>query len=104
VAILLWREPWAGAWSAGGVLCASTSAALIGLWRRAPGSRRDFVRRRAKGSLMSGLGQAFVAISIAGAAGLGAHGLPWLALIPAILGAAVLGVLQKPTPSYANAA
>lgn len=103
VAILLWREPWAGAWTAAGVLCASTSAALIGLWRRAPGSRRDFVRRRAKGSLMSGLGQAFVAISVAGAAGLGAHGLPWLAVIPAILGATVLGVLHKPTPSFANA-
>ena len=103
VAILLWREPWAGAWTTAGVLCAATSAALIGLWRRTPGSRRDFVRRRAKGSLTSGLGQSFVAISIAGAAGLGAHGLPWLALIPAILGASVLGVLHKPTPSYANA-
>jgi uncharacterized membrane protein YeaQ/YmgE (transglycosylase-associated protein family) len=52
---------------------------------------------------MSGLGQSFVAISIAGAAGLGAHGLPWLALIPAIMGACVLGVLYKSTPGYANA-
>lgn len=104
VAILIWRDPWAGSWTAAGVACASTSAALIGLWRRTPGSRRDFVRRRAKGSLMSGLGQAFVALGITAAAGLGAFGWPWLAVIPAILAAAVLGVLYKPTPSIANAA
>jgi ABC-2 type transport system permease protein len=103
VAILLWRDAWAGGWTAAGVLCASFSAALIGLWRRVPGSRRDFVRRRAKGSLMSGLGQAVVALSIAGTAGLGAFGLPWLAVIPAILAAAILGVLYKPTPVIANA-
>jgi hypothetical protein len=52
---------------------------------------------------MSGLGQAVVALSIAGTAGLGAFGLPWLALIPAILAAAILGVLYKPTPVIANA-
>jgi ABC-2 type transport system permease protein len=103
VAILLWRDTWAGGWTAAGVLCASSSAALIGLWRRVPGSRRDFVRRRAKGSLMSGMGQAVVALGIAGTAGLGAFGLPWLAVIPAILAAAILGVLYKPTPSIANA-
>lgn len=103
VAILIFRDAWAGTWTAAGVVCASTSAALIGLWRRTPGSRRDFVRRRSKGSLMSGLGQAFVALGITSAAGLGAFGWPWLAVIPAILAAAVLGVLYKPTPSIANA-
>lgn len=104
IAILFWRDPWAGGWTTAGVLCATVSAALIGLWRRNPGSRRDFVRRRAKGSLMSTLGQAFVALSISGAAAFGAYGLPWLSVIPAIFGAAVLGVLYKPTPQFANAA
>ena len=104
IAILFWRDPWAGGWTTAGVLCATVSAALIGLWRRNPGARRDFVRRRAKGSLMSTLGQAFVALSISGAAAFGAYGLPWLSVIPAIFGAAVLGVLYKPTPQFANAA
>ena len=52
---------------------------------------------------MSSLGQAFVALSITATAGLGAFGWPWLAVIPAILSAAVLGVLYKPTPGISNA-
>jgi len=32
-----------------------------------------------------------------------AHGYPWLAIIPAIIAAALLGALYKPTPSFALA-
>lgn len=99
VAILLVRDAWAGMWTLGGVIAAAISAALIGLWRRAPGSRREFVRRRAKGTLMAGLGQSLVALGITAAAGLGAYGLPWMAILPAIVAAAMLGALYKPTPS-----
>ena len=100
---LLARDLWAGAWATAGVVSASFAAALIGLWRRNPGSRRDFVRRRAKASVLVGLGQAIVTLGITGAVGLGAYGLPWLAIIPAILAAALLGALYKPTPSFAVA-
>src|SRR5690606_21391438 len=51
LAALLAREAYAGVWALGGVAAASTSSSLIGLWRRTPGSRRDFVRRRQGGSL-----------------------------------------------------
>jgi len=100
---LLARDLWAGAWATAGVVSASFAAALIGLWRRNPGSRRDFVRRRAKASVLVGLGQAIVTLGITGAVGLGAYGLPWLAIIPAILAAALLGALYKPTPVFAVA-
>ncbi len=101
---LLVRSPWAGAWALAGVIAASTSSALIGLWRRNPGSRRDFVRRRQGGSVLTALGQTFVALGCSATAGLGAYGLPWLALIPAIIAAAILGVLHKPPPPLPAAA
>jgi ABC-2 type transport system permease protein len=104
VAILLVRDAWAGLWTAGGVIASAISAALIGLWRRAPGTRREFVRRRAKGTLMAGLGQALVAMGITATAGLGAYGLPWIAILPAIIAAAMLGALYKPAPSAVSAA
>jgi ABC-2 type transport system permease protein len=103
IVALLVRDIWAGAWAAAGVICAAFAAALIGLWRRNPGSRRDFVRRRAKASTLVGLGQAIVTLGITGAVGLGAYGLPWLAIIPGILAAALLGALYKPTPAFAAA-
>lgn len=103
VAVLIVRDAWAGVWTLGGVLAAAVSAALIGLWRRAPGSRREFVRRRSKGTLMAGLGQALVAMGITATAGLGAYGLPWLAILPAIIAAAMLGALYKPSPSIVSA-
>jgi len=98
LAALLWRDVAAGLWATGGVLAASTASALIGLWRRVPGSRREFVRRRAKGSVIASLGQAFVAFGISGAAALGAYGLPLIALIPTLIAGVILGVLYKPTP------
>ena len=99
--VLIVRDAWAGAWATGGVICAAFSAALIGLWRRNPGARRDFVRRRAKASVLVGMGQAIVTLGITGTVGLGAYGYPWLAILPAILAAALLGALYKPTPSFA---
>ena len=95
---LAWRDPVSGLWALLGVCTASTASAHIGLWRRVPGSRRDFVKRRQKGSVIAGLGQAFVAFGISGSVALGAYNLPWLAFIPAIIAAAVLGVLYKPAP------
>lgn len=99
---LIVREPWAGAWTAGGVLAGATFAALIGLWRRNPGSRRDFVRRRQGGSTLTALGKGVTGIALAATAAAGAYGYPWLALIPAILALAVLGALYKPTPKFAE--
>ena len=98
---LLVRDMAAGLWGAGGIIAASASSSLIGLWRRMPGSRRDFVRRRQRGSVLTGLGQAFVAIGLAGTAWLGAVGLPWIALIPGIIVLAILGALYRPTPAFA---
>lgn len=103
VGALLVRDTPAGLWALGGVAAASASSALIGLWRRMPGSRRDFVRRRQRGSVLTGLGQAFVAIGLAATAGVGAYGLPWLSLIPAIIVLAILGALYRPAPTIAAA-
>ena len=99
LAALLWRDPVSGLWALLGVCAASTASAHIGLWRRVPGSRRDFVKRRQKGSMIAGLGQAFVAFGISSAVALGAYNLPWLALVPALIAAVFLGVLYKPTPA-----
>lgn len=85
----------AGAWTLGGCIAASTAAALIGVWRRTPASRREFLRRRGRGSIVVGLGQTAVAMGVAAAAGLGAYGYPWLALIPAIVAGALLGALHR---------
>ena len=98
------RDVWAASWALGGVLAASTSSALIGLWRRNPGSRRDFVRRRQGGSVLTALGQTFVALGTSATVGFGAYGWPWLSLIPAIIAAAVLGALHKPPPAVPAAA
>jgi ABC-2 type transport system permease protein len=96
------RSPWAGGWALGGVLIASVSSSLIGLWRRNPGSRRDFVRRRQGASVMTGLGQTFVALGLAAAAGFGAYDVPLMAIIPAIIALAILGALHRPPPAAAQ--
>jgi ABC-2 type transport system permease protein len=103
VIALLARDAWSGAWAVGGVLLASCASALIGLWRRNPGSRKDFVRRRQGGSTLTALGQSFVALGLSATAGLGAYGYPWIAVIPAIIAMAILGALYKPTPPFASA-
>jgi ABC-2 type transport system permease protein len=100
VGALFARDVTAGLWGLAGVIAASVFSALIGLWRRNPGSRKEFVRRRAKGSVLVGLGQALVAFGVSATVGLGAFNLPWLALIPAIITAAVMGALYKPTPKF----
>lgn len=89
------RSPIAGLWAAAGCLAASTAAALIGVWRRLPGSRRTFMRQRGRGSLVVTLGQTTVAVGVATAAGLGAYGYPWLTLIPIIISGALLGALHR---------
>jgi ABC-2 type transport system permease protein len=87
-----WPE---GLWATAGVLAGTICAALVGLWRRAPGSRKEFVRRRQKGSVLSSLGQTFMSLGISATVGLGAYGYPWLAIIPAIMSVAILGALYK---------
>jgi hypothetical protein len=104
VIALFIRNPYVGGWAGAGVIAASTSSALIGLWRRKPGNRREFVRRRSGGSVLTMLGQSFVAIGLSATAGLGAYGLPWLALIPGIIAFAILGALHKPAPPAAAVA
>jgi ABC-2 type transport system permease protein len=98
VIALIIRNPYVGVWAGAGVTAASTSSALIGLWQRKPGNRREFIRRRSGGSVLTMLGQSFVAIGLSATVGLGAYGLPWLALIPAIIAFSILGVLHRPTP------
>jgi ABC-2 type transport system permease protein len=93
---LLFKAPLAGLWALGGCVAAAICSALIGLWRRTPGSRRDFFRRRAQGTLMSRLGQTIVTLTLTATVGVGAYGYPWLALIPAIFAAAITGALYKP--------
>lgn len=95
------RDPWVGAWTTGGVVLNATAAALIGVWRRTQASRKDFVRRRQSGSLITSLGKAFVGLGLTATTAAGAYGYPWLALIPAIIVLAILGALYKPTPRFA---
>lgn len=97
------RDPSVAAWTTAGVIANSVSAALIGVWRRTQGSRKDFVRRRQNGSLMSSLGKAFVGLGITAATAAGAYDRPWLALIPAIIVLAMLGALYRPTQQFAPA-
>ena len=96
LAFLILEAPAAGAWALGGCLAAAACSALIGLWRRSPGSRRDFFRNRRQGALISRLGQTIVTLTLTSAVGLGAYGFPWLAIIPAIFAAAITGALYKP--------
>ncbi len=71
LAALIVRDPWAGTWSTGGVIAGAVFAALIGLWRRNPGSRRDFVRRRQGGSTLTALAKAITGMSLAATAAAG---------------------------------
>jgi ABC-2 type transport system permease protein len=103
LALIIARDAWAGGWAVCGVAVASLAAALVGLWRRTPGSRRDFVRRRAKGSIVAGMGQAVMTMGITATIWLGATGFIWLAIIPAMISAAILGALYKPAPSIDEA-
>lgn len=96
LAFLIVEAPAVGGWALGGCLVSAACSALIGLWRRSPGSRRDFFRNRRQGTLMSRLGQTIVTLTLTATVGLGAYGYPWLALIPAIFAAALTGALYKP--------
>jgi ABC-2 type transport system permease protein len=92
-----------GLWAGLGVAANAMSAALVGVWRRTQASRKDFVRRRQSGSLITSLGKAFIGLGLTATVGAGAYGYPWLALIPAIITIAMLGALYKPTPRFAEA-
>jgi len=97
------RDLTVGVWAASGVVANAMAAALVGVWRRTQSSRKDFVRRRQSGSLMTSLGKAFTGLGITATVAAGAYGYPWLALIPAIITLAMLGALYKPTPRFAEA-
>ena len=62
------------------------------------------MRRRQGGSVITSLGQTFVALGVSATVGMGAYGLPWLSLIPAIIAGAILGALYKPPPPAIAAA
>lgn len=96
IAILFWRDPGAAIWCALGVIAGAICAALIGLWRQTPGNRNNIMKSRGKGSFAVAMGQTFVALGLSATAGLGAYGLPWLAILPAILTAAVFTTTYKP--------
>ena len=89
-------------WTASGVIANAIAAALVGVWRRTQSSRKDFVRRRQSGSLITSLGKAFTGLGITATVAAGAYGFPWLALIPAIITLAMLGALYKPTPRFSE--
>jgi ABC-2 type transport system permease protein len=99
---LAWQAPIAGLWGIAGCLTAMGAAAAIQVWRQTPASRRDFMRRRARGAMSAQWGQSFVAMFLAGAVAFGAYGLPWLALLPGILAAAVFGAMHR-RPEEADA-
>lgn len=87
-------DPWAAGWTVIGSIAAGISAGYIGVWHQEPGARKDF-RRRPRASWTAQLGQGFVAISWAGAAGLAASGLAPLGLIPAIIALGLLLALGE---------
>ncbi len=94
--ILLVEAPGVAAWAIAGCIAAAASSALIGLWRRSQGSRRDFFRRRRAGTLVSRLGQTVVTLTLTATVGFGVYGYPWLAIIPAIMAVAITIALHKP--------
>jgi len=94
-AILIARmDPLAGLWTFIGALAASISAGYVGVWHQEPGARKDF-RRRPRASWTAQLGQSFVAVGWAGAAGLAAAGLAGIAIIPAIIALGLLLALGE---------
>lgn len=87
-------DPFAGLWTFVGALAASISAGYVGMWHQEPGARKDF-RRRPRASWTAQLGQSFVAVSWAGAAGLAAAGLAPIAIIPTIIALGLLLALGE---------
>jgi ABC-2 type transport system permease protein len=87
-------DPLAGVWTLAGSVAAAISAGLVGVWHQEPGTRKDF-RRRPRASWTAQLGQGFVAMGWAGAAGLGASGLAPLAVIPALIALGLLLALGE---------
>lgn len=87
-------DPFAGLWTILGATAAAVSAGYVGIWHQEQGARKDF-RRRPRASWTAQLGQSFVAIGWAGAAGLAAGGLAPIAIIPAIIALGILLALGE---------
>lgn len=87
-------DPFAGLWTILGATAATVSAGYVGIWHQEPGARKDF-RRRPRASWTAQLGQGFVAMGWASAAGLAAGGLAPLAIIPAIIALGLLLALGE---------
>jgi len=86
--------PTAGIWLFAGIVAAIVSAALIGVWHQAPGSRKNF-RRRGGMSLAARLGQSFVTLGWVSATGLCVAGWWMVALIPGLIALGLLLALHE---------
>lgn len=98
---LMILSPTAGVCAGLGCTAAALSAAAIQLWRRVPARRSDFQKTSGSPNLTATLGQLLVTSCLSGAVGVGAGGLPWLAVPLLLVGGAVLGALM-PTSSNAH--
>lgn len=84
----------AAVWTLLGSIAAGISAGYVGVWHQEPGARKDF-RRRPRASWTAQLGQGFVAMGWATAAGFGAGGWGALSIIPAVIALGLLLALGE---------
>lgn len=91
---LTFLSPTAGVWAGLGCTSAALCSAIVQVWRRVPAQRRDFRKTSGSPSLSAGLGQFLITSCLSAAVAAGAGGLPWLALPPILIGAAILGALR----------
>ncbi len=94
----LFIDPVAAFWLALGVAAAIGSACLISIWHQAPGSRKDFRRRRAQGSFGAAFAQSFVLFGWAGATGLAVNGWPLASIVPALIALGLVLALHESRP------
>ncbi len=90
--------PMAGVWLLIGGTLAIASACLVAIWHKAPGSRKDF-RRRRRSSFLISFGQFFVTIGWTVATAMAVSGWALPAIIPALIALGVLLALHESRPA-----